>query len=340
MRAAAVLATGLIATGLASADSGQTRQQTLETLEALSGSDAGKLRVWINDGDQEQVTLGDRVVFRFRSESDGYLTAVYLDGHGVATLLYPNTDSEAGRIRAGQEKTFPPAGASWELQAQLPLGRETLIAVLTPEPITAGDLGVRLPPGELLVVDAGDAPALAKSIASRADAQPAGSVSVARAEQVIMPSLLMLAGAEPMPGTTRSAPQYTKRQIVDYFSTRHRSITRPKLDLQIQFDTDSARLTPSARRDLDEVGKALADGKLSSSHFLLGGHTDDVGEPEYNDSLSVKRANAARQYLVETHQVDPERLESKGFGEAQPLVPGTSEAARAVNRRVVLEMLR
>lgn len=340
MRAAAILVASLIASGHAGAEGGETREQTLEALEAVSGSDAGQLRVWINEGDQGRVTLGDRVVFRFRSESDGYLTALYLDGHGVATLLYPNTDSEDGRIRAGQEKTFPPAGASWELRAELPLGRETLIAVLTPEPITAGDLGIRLPPRELLVVDAGGAPALAKSIASRAGAQQAGGVSVAKAEQVIMPSLLMLAGAEPMPGATRAAPQYTTRQIVDYFSTRHRSITRPKLDLNIQFDTDSARLTPSAKRDLDEVGKALADGKLSSSRFLLGGHTDDVGEPAYNDGLSVKRANAARQYLVETHQVDAGRLETKGFGEAQPLVPGTSEEARAMNRRVVLEMMR
>jgi outer membrane protein OmpA-like peptidoglycan-associated protein len=329
----------LLATSLASGSTAATeaRSRTVEILETVTAAESGGLRVWSNDGSQERVSLGDEVVFHFRSESDGYLTALYLDGHGVATLLFPSSDIEAGRIRAGEDKRFPPENAGWELRAQLPLGRETLFAVLTPEPIPPEALGVEIPSGELLVLDADRAPDLAASLAAWLGSRPSGAVATARADQLVLPRALE---ADAAPASTRSAPQYTKEEIVSYFTRRHRSITRPKLDLNIHFDFNSARLTPSARRDLDEVGKALADGTLNTRRFVLEGHTDDVGSTEYNEKLSVARANAARDYLVETHGVDASRLATRGLGESQPLVPGTSEEARALNRRVVLEMAR
>lgn len=315
----------------------EAREQSIGVLEAASSGGSG-LRVWINDGKSDRVTLGDPVVFHFRAESDGYLTALYLDGHGVATLLFPTADPTASRIHAGEERSFPPAQADWQLEAQLPLGRETLFALLTPEPLTSADLGVELPAGELLVVDADKVPDLARHIAARMQKLPAGSLVTARADQIVLAPTLVPEG--PQVVATRSAPQYTKDQIVSYFTTRHRSITRPKLDLNIKFDFASARLTESAKRDLDEVGKALEDGRLSTNHFVLAGHTDDVGGEEYNEKLSIERAQAARAYLLESSGVDPSRLETEGFGESKPLVPGESEEARALNRRVVLEMVR
>jgi outer membrane protein OmpA-like peptidoglycan-associated protein len=327
---------GSLAAGRGLAAAPEAREEALEVLAATGG--ASGLRVWVNDGSEDRVKLGDRVVFHFAAESDGYLTALYLDGHGVATLLFPTSDPAASRLRAGEERSFPPAQADWELQAQLPLGRETIFALLTTEPITAEDLGVAIPTGELLVVDADGVPDLAQHIAARAGRMPAGSVATARAEQIVVAPLVV---AEASPQTaTRSVPQYTKDQIVSYFTTRHRSIRRPKLDLNIKFDFNSANLTESAKRDLDEVGKALVDGRLSTNQFVLAGHTDDVGTEAYNEELSQERARAARTYLVKSYEVDPKRLATTGFGESQPLVPGESEEARAMNRRVVLEMVR
>ncbi len=65
-----------------------------------------------------------------------------------------------------------------------------------------------------------------------------------------------------------------------------------------------------------------------------------MGGVDYNAELSVERAGAARAYLVKTYQVEPSRIDTSGLGESQPLVPGTGDEARAMNRRVVLEMLR
>ena len=73
---------------------------------------------------------------------------------------------------------------------------------------------------------------------------------------------------------------------------------------------------------------------------MLGGHTDDVGDAGYNKERSEKRANAARQYLVDSHGVAAERIDTEGLGESDPLVSGQGDAARAKNRRVVLELVR
>jgi outer membrane protein OmpA-like peptidoglycan-associated protein len=67
----------------------------------------------------------------------------------------------------------------------------------------------------------------------------------------------------------------------------------------------------------------------------VNGHTDDVGSVEYNQKLSERRAQAVRDYLVEAG-LSPDILSVTGHGKSLPLVRGTSEAARAKNRRVEL----
>ncbi|MCG6921791.1 MAG: OmpA family protein, partial [Acidobacteria bacterium] len=76
---------------------------------------------------------------------------------------------------------------------------------------------------------------------------------------------------------------------------------------------------------------------LTSSDYTVSvnGHTDDVGTVEYNQKLSERRAEAVRDYLVEAG-VPEGILSVTGHGKSRPLVPGTSEEARARNRRVEL----
>jgi outer membrane protein OmpA-like peptidoglycan-associated protein len=63
------------------------------------------------------------------------------------------------------------------------------------------------------------------------------------------------------------------------------------------------------------------------------GHTDDTGPEDVNMRLSQQRANSVRDYLVRKG-VSAHRIEAKGYGESKPLEPGTSDSARAANRRV------
>ncbi|MGD8897396.1 MAG: OmpA family protein [Acidobacteriota bacterium] len=101
----------------------------------------------------------------------------------------------------------------------------------------------------------------------------------------------------------------------------------------LKFEFDKAELRPSDRELLSRIAGIL----LTSSDYTVSvnGHTDDVGTVEYNQKLSERRAEAVRDYLVEAG-VPEGILSVTGHGKSRPLVPGTSEQARARNRRVEL----
>lgn len=91
----------------------------------------------------------------------------------------------------------------------------------------------------------------------------------------------------------------------------------PNVDVQIFFAFDSAEILPEARPSLDELGKALSDPKLEGVTFLIAGHTDAKGSEDYNLTLSHRRANSVKAFLVETYDVTGGRLAVIGFGEEQ-----------------------
>jgi OmpA-OmpF porin, OOP family len=99
----------------------------------------------------------------------------------------------------------------------------------------------------------------------------------------------------------------------------------------VYFDFDKADLLPESKLELDRV--ALFLRKSTNITLEIGGHTDDVGSNAANQKLSEERANAVRAYLT-GRGVMGTRLKAVGYGKSKPLVKGTSEAARAQNRRV------
>jgi len=103
----------------------------------------------------------------------------------------------------------------------------------------------------------------------------------------------------------------------------------------INFEFNSAQLTPAARRELDRVAAALTDPSIAKYTIIIHGHTDGVGGAEYNQTLSERRAAAARQYFITQHGIDPKRLVAKGHGKSQLLLP--NDPTNEVNRRVQFE---
>jgi outer membrane protein OmpA-like peptidoglycan-associated protein len=101
-------------------------------------------------------------------------------------------------------------------------------------------------------------------------------------------------------------------------------------DLVVNFDYNSDVLTPKAKQNLDEFAKALKDARLSTSSFLVEGHTDGRGSDSFNLTLSERRANTVVRYLVD-HGVDVSKLAPKGYGESKPRTPNPLDP---VNRRV------
>jgi outer membrane protein OmpA-like peptidoglycan-associated protein len=132
----------------------------------------------------------------------------------------------------------------------------------------------------------------------------------------------------------RGDVQYRSADIVSFFGGRTRSIRPPKLDLQIQFSSDSSNLDDRAKRNIDEFARALDDPKLEGVRFKVAGHTDDTGSALHNLRLSRERADAVRSYLIERGGIDSARLEIEAHGENNPLIGGQDDYARQMNRRV------
>jgi outer membrane protein OmpA-like peptidoglycan-associated protein len=103
------------------------------------------------------------------------------------------------------------------------------------------------------------------------------------------------------------------------------------IDLALQFEFDSDRLSPQDRATLNELAIAMRSPELAGRRFLIEGHTDNKGNPAYNLRLSRQRAQAVRALLV-AQRVAPDRLRAEGKGAAEPIDPASPDAPE--NRRV------
>ncbi len=296
------------------------REETIRILEGIEQSDSLGLEAWLNTNTPFQIQIGDEVGFRFRSATDIYLTTLYVDASGAVIVLHSGDE----QLLAENELAFPPLSANQKMVAQEPLGTESVFAIATVAPLSQeiflDENGRR--------TDTYENPENARLFAKRLAAhlkELRASVDVASFKHEIVEA---------------GAPRhFTSTKIVDYFTTRTRSLTRPKLYLDIQFQFGSDQLTNEAKRDLDELGKALQHPAMKKRRFELAGHTDDVGDADYNLVLSKRRAASARAYLLSKYEVAPDRVRPAGYGESEPLVAGTSDDARRRNRRVVIEQM-
>ena len=105
-----------------------------------------------------------------------------------------------------------------------------------------------------------------------------------------------------------------------------------KLD-KIQFTSGTALLSGESKSILDNIAKTLKDNQHLV--FVVAGHTDDRGDHGFNVSLSEKRAQSVRDYLV-SHGVSADRLSAKGYGPNRPVASNDTREGRKQNRRVEL----
>jgi OmpA-OmpF porin, OOP family len=102
------------------------------------------------------------------------------------------------------------------------------------------------------------------------------------------------------------------------------------------FDFDKAVLKPEGRAKLDDLVDKVKGINLE---VIIGvGHTDSVGSDAYNQSLSVRRAEAVKAYLV-SKGIEKNRVYTEGKGEKQPVADNKTSEGRAKNRRVEIEVV-
>lgn len=106
----------------------------------------------------------------------------------------------------------------------------------------------------------------------------------------------------------------------------------PTARFRVEFELNSAELTPAAKETLAVLGQALAGDQLAQFRFKIAGHTDARGSDDLNANLSARRADSVRRYLSERFAIAPSRLISEGYGASQLLDPANPLDGR--NRRV------
>jgi len=105
-----------------------------------------------------------------------------------------------------------------------------------------------------------------------------------------------------------------------------------KIDLEIYFEFNSARIAPEAEPQLNQLGAALRSPRLRNATVILAGYTDAKGGQSFNERLSERRAEAVKRYLVERLNISAENLDTVGYGKRHLKNP--DEPYGAENRRV------
>ena len=125
---------------------------------------------------------------------------------------------------------------------------------------------------------------------------------------------------------TRSLSLSEREQIAEI------ATAKPAIDLEINFDFNSASISAASMPSVKALGEALSDPTLKGSTFVVAGHTDGVGSDAFNQGLSERRADTIKQYLVSKYHITGSDLVTVGYGKTR--LKDANDPTDAINRRV------
>ncbi len=114
------------------------------------------------------------------------------------------------------------------------------------------------------------------------------------------------------------------------------AIAKVSLTTDTSFGFDKASLQPEGKQRLKKLQSELQNAKVDS--IIATGHTDSTGKASYNQKLSIRRAQAVKDYLVSLG-LPAERIFIEGKGATQPVASNKTSEGRARNRRVDVEVI-
>jgi outer membrane protein OmpA-like peptidoglycan-associated protein len=115
------------------------------------------------------------------------------------------------------------------------------------------------------------------------------------------------------------------------------SVADGRTRLLIFFDFNKDNLQPESYPELERAITIMKNH--SSMEVEIAGYTDNVGSDTYNKDLSQRRANSVKDYMVK-HGIDAKRIQARGYGEQNPILPNDTDEGRAANRRVEFVVLK
>ena len=107
---------------------------------------------------------------------------------------------------------------------------------------------------------------------------------------------------------------------------------KPKIDLEINFEYNSADISAKSLPSVQALGRALTNADLKGSTFVVAGHTDAAGGEAYNQDLSERRADSIKRYLTDKYGINGTDLVTVGYGKSKLKDP--SQPMSEANRRV------
>ncbi len=135
-----------------------------------------------------------------------------------------------------------------------------------------------------------------------------------------------------LPASTEEPQMITRTFELSKIRTGFSSILR-----NIYFDFDKFTLKQESFTELNKLERMLLENP--NMRIEIAGHTDYIGTAEYNQQLSVKRASAVVNFLI-NKGISPSRLEAKGYGKTRPIASNDDEVdGRELNRRVEFKIL-
>jgi len=137
------------------------------------------------------------------------------------------------------------------------------------------------------------------------------------------------------------APAFKDQKVEESYAFQG----KPKLNdraivnksLSIHFTTGSDEIMPGSYFTLDSLGETMLS--FGNTYLQVEGNTDARGNEQVNKTLSQRRAESVRQYLIKNFTIDPKRFVAVGKGSANPVASNDSEDGRALNRRTDIKVV-
>ncbi|HEU0117121.1 MAG TPA: OmpA family protein [Alphaproteobacteria bacterium] len=142
------------------------------------------------------------------------------------------------------------------------------------------------------------------------------------------------------------SPAFPKQHMIDARAvTSLHQLNRAQapvgpIDVVIEFNTNSSKLTPAQEHKVHEVAMILKSPAYKGTHVAVQGFTDSTGNDAHNQSLSYHRALQVMHTLVKKYGVPAGMLSAQGFGKENPVADNSTAEGRMANRRVSFAVVR
>jgi OOP family OmpA-OmpF porin len=286
--------------------------------------------------DGDLIIFGLRALYHLRSNSPAWTPYVSL---GAAYSDVKGGDSEASVVAGGGLKYS--LTDNWSLRAELNVhyGFDTEAGDLSVFAGIAYQWGRARAPVAPVVAPAVVAAAPAAPIDTDGDGVPDHldkCPGTPKGLKVDARGCMLDSDGDGVPDFFDKCPDTPRGAKVDSVGCPLTLTERVSIRLNITFDTARADIKPAFAQEIEKVAAFMR--RYPTTRVVIEGHTDNVGKPDFNQSLSERRAQAVAQSLVRDHGIAADRVQSVGYGLSRPIADNRTAEGRATNRRVTAEI--